>query len=131
MKPDERSMRVALVADRYVNPPPGGLDALALLAPAGWGVMQLPAPDYPSAVVEGVLAEVAGQAEEFSRHGYELVLIGDCPGLAEAFAAVGLALPDQIIPSSAEQLSEFLATRPAPAAGHWARLAAGPSAGPE
>jgi hypothetical protein len=124
-------MRVALVADQYVNPPPGGLDALAVLAPAGWGVMQLPAPGYPPAVVEGVLAEVAGQAEEFSRHDYELVLIGDCPGLAGAFAAIGLALPDQIIPASAGQLSEFLAARPAPAAGNWARLAAGPSAGPE
>ena len=35
MKPDERSFRIALVADRYVNPPPGGLDALAVLAAAG------------------------------------------------------------------------------------------------
>jgi hypothetical protein len=131
VKPDERSMRVALVADRYVNPPPGGLDALAVLAPAGWGVMQLPSTGYPPDVVESVLAEVAGQAEEFSRHEYELVLIGDCPGLAEALAAVGLELPDQIIPSSAGQLGEFLATRPEPAAGHRARLAAGPSAGPE
>jgi hypothetical protein len=131
VKPDERSMRVALVADQYVNPPPGGLDALAVLAPAGWGVMQLPAADYPPSVVAGVLAEVAEQAEEFSRHDYEIVLVGECPGLAGAFAAVGLEPPGQIIPSSAEQLSEFLATRRAPAAGHWARLAAGPSAGPE
>ena len=124
-------MRVALVADCYVNPPPGGLDALAVLAPAGWGVMQLPSPGYPPGVVEGVLAEVAGQAEEFSRHGYELVLVGECPGLADAFAAVGLELPDRITPASAAQLSEFVAGRPAPAAGHWARLTAGPSAGPQ
>jgi hypothetical protein len=123
-------MRIALVADQYVNPPPGGLDALAVLAPAGWGVMQLPPPDYPPEVVGPVLAEVAEQAEEFSRHDYELVLIGECPGLADAFAAVGLDLPDQIIPAGTEQLGEFLAARPAPAAGHWARLAAGPSAGP-
>jgi hypothetical protein len=34
VKPDERSFRIALVADRYVNPPPGGLDALAVLARA-------------------------------------------------------------------------------------------------
>ena len=39
---DERSYRVALVADRYVNPAPGGLDGLAVLATAGWGAMQLP-----------------------------------------------------------------------------------------
>ena len=123
-------MRIALVADQYVNPPPGGLDALAVLAPAGWGVMQLPAPSYPPAVVEGMLAQVAEQAEEFSRHGYELVLVGECPGLADAFAAVGLGLPDRITPASAAQLSEFVAGRPHPAASHWARLAAGPSAGP-
>lgn len=129
MKPDERSMRVALVADQYVNPPPDGLDAVGILAPAGWGVMQLPASDYPRTVTEPVLAEVAGQAEEFSRHGYELVLIGECQGLADAFAAVGLKLPDQIIPSTAGQLSEFLAGRPAPAAGHWARLGASPADG--
>lgn len=123
-------MRIALVADQYVNPPPGGLDALAVLAPAGWGVMQLPAPGYPPAVVEEVLAQVAEQAEEFSRHGYELVLVGECHGLAGAFAAVGLRLPDQITPANAAQLSEFLAGRPAPAAGHWTRLAAGPADGP-
>lgn len=107
-------MRVALVADVYVNPPAGGLDGLAILAPSGWGVMQLPAAGYPPAAVRRVLAEVAGQAEEFSRHGYELVLIGDCPGLGEAFAAVGLTLPDQIVPSDAGDLAAFLAARPAP-----------------
>jgi hypothetical protein len=47
MKPDERSFRVAFVADSYVNPPPGAVDGLGILAEAGWGVMQLPAPDYP------------------------------------------------------------------------------------
>ncbi len=36
---DERSYRVALVADRYVNPEPGQLDGLAVLAAAGWGVI--------------------------------------------------------------------------------------------
>ena len=43
MAPDARSFRVALVADRYVNPPPGGTDGLAAAADAGWGVLQLPA----------------------------------------------------------------------------------------
>ena len=32
---DERSYRVALVADRYVNPAPGQPDGLAVLAAAG------------------------------------------------------------------------------------------------
>jgi hypothetical protein len=33
----------------YVNPAPGGFDGLAVLDAAGWGVMQLPAADYPAA----------------------------------------------------------------------------------
>src|SRR5947199_251422 len=45
---DERSFRVALVADCYVNPEPGQLDGLAMLAAAGWGVMQLPDDRYPA-----------------------------------------------------------------------------------
>ena len=97
-----RSFRVAFVADRYVNPPPGGVDGLAVLAEAGWGVMQLPAPDYPAEITARVLAEVAEQAEEFGRHGYGFVLVGDGDGLAAALAAVGLAIPDQIAPDAAE-----------------------------
>jgi hypothetical protein len=95
VKPDERSFRIALVADRYVNPPPGGLDALAVLAEAGWGAMQLPADDYPAEIAARVLAEVTEQAEEFGRHGYDFVLVGDRDGLAEALAAAGLGVPDQ------------------------------------
>jgi hypothetical protein len=123
MKPDERSFRVAFVADRYVNPPPGGVDGLAVLAEAGWGVMQLPAPDYPAEITVRVLAEVAEQAEEFGRHGYGFVLVGDGDGLAAALAAVGLAVPDQITPADAAELRSFLDSRPAPPASTWAWLA--------
>jgi hypothetical protein len=122
MKPDDRSFRIALVADRYVNPPPGGLDALAVLAAAGWGAMQLPADDYPAGVAARVLAEVTEQAEEFSRHGYDFVLIGERDGLAEALDAAGLAVPDQITPSDAAQLLAFLSARPAPAVSSWSWL---------
>jgi hypothetical protein len=45
------------------------------------------------------------------------VLIGDCPGLAEALARVGVAVPDQIAPATSVKLLEFLYGRPAPAAG--------------
>ena len=83
MKADERSFRIALVADRFVNPPPGGVDAVAAAAQAGWGVMQLPPDDYPAEITGPLLAEVAEQVEEFSRHGYAFVLVGDCPGLAD------------------------------------------------
>ncbi len=118
MKADERSFRIALVADRYVNPQPGtegGPDAVAVAAGAGWGVMQLPPDDYPAEVTGPLLAEVAEQAEEFSRHGYAFVLVGGCPGLAEALARVGVAVPDQIIPATAAALHAFLDRQPPPA----------------
>jgi DNA-binding transcriptional LysR family regulator len=118
VKPDARSFRIALVADRYVNPPQGGLDAVAAAAQAGWGVMQLPADDYPAEVAGPLLAEVAEQVEEFARHGYGLVLVGERAGLAEALARVGVAVPDGIIPATSVQLNDFLSGRPAPA-GAW------------
>jgi hypothetical protein len=116
MKRDERSFRVALVADRYVNPQPGGVDAVAVAAETGWGVIQLPADDYPDAVVERLLYEVAEQAEEFSRHGYDLVLVGEREGLADALARVGIGLPDAIDPEGPVVLREFLDSRPVPQA---------------
>ena len=113
---DERSYRVALVADRYVNPEPGHLDGLAVLAAAGWGVMQLPDDRYPAEVARPQLTEVAEQVEEFTRRGYGFVLVGERDGLAEALALVGVALPDRIVPASAAELREFLAIQPVPSA---------------
>ena len=113
---DERSYRVALVADRYVNPEPGHLDGLAVLAAAGWGVMQLPDDRYPAEVARPLLAEVAEQVEEFTRRGYGFVLVGERDGLAEALALVGVALPDRIVPASPAELREFLAVQPVPSA---------------
>jgi len=117
MKPDERSFRIMLAADRYVNPPPGGLDAVAVAEQTGWGVMQLPADDYPPEVAGPLLAEVAEQMEEFARHGYGFVLVGQRAGLPEALAQAGIPLPDGITPGTATQLAEFLAAQPAPRAG--------------
>jgi hypothetical protein len=106
-----------LVADGYVNPKPGGLDAVAVAAETGWGVMQLPTDDYPPDVAGPLLAEVAEQMEEFSRHGYGFVLVGERTGLAEALAGVGVPVPDAISPRTAAQLTEFLDGQPAPRAG--------------
>jgi hypothetical protein len=113
---DERSFRVALVADRYVNPPPGGVDGLAVLAAAGWGVMQLPDDAYPAEVARLLLAEVAEQVEEFSRHGYLFVLVGERAGLGDALARAGVAVLSRVVPASAGELSEFLAAQPVPPA---------------
>jgi hypothetical protein len=113
---DARSYRVALVADRYVNPAPGQVDGLAVLTAAGWGVMQLPDDAYPAMVGQRLLAEVAEQVEEFSRHGYRFVLVGEREGLEEALGRVGVAVPDRIVPVSASELGEFLAAQPVPPA---------------
>jgi len=116
MDVDRRSFRIALAADRYVNPPPGGFDGLAVFLKAGWGVVQLPGEDYPQEVADPLLAEVAEQAEEFHRHGYDLVLVGHRRGLAEALEAVGMSLPAQVVPSTDAELLAFLESRPAPLA---------------
>ena len=114
MEGDERSFRVALVADAYVNPGENGLDALGVLLDAGWGAIQLPPDGYPPEVAAPLLEQVAEQAEEFQRNGYDLVLVGARDGLAEALAAVGLALPDALVPSDAAALHWFLTGRRPP-----------------
>ncbi len=116
MQPDERSFRIALTADRYVNPPAGGLDGLAVLADAGWGVIQLPADDYPPEVADRILTEVAEQVAEFSKHGYEIVVVGDGGRLADALATAGVPVPDQVVPASSAELRAFLDGRPVPRA---------------
>jgi hypothetical protein len=105
---DERGFRVALVADEYVNPAPGGLDALAVLESAGWGAIQLPPPWYPDDVAVPLLDQVAEHVDEFARHGYDVVLVGARAGLAQALERTGRALPDAIDPASAAELQAFL-----------------------
>jgi len=125
MERDARSFRVALVADQFVNPPPGGVDGIAAAAQAGWGVVQLPADDYPSQVAHRLLYEVAEQSQEFAKHGYDIVLDGQREGLAEALERVGLTEPDGLVPESPVQLREFLDSRPSPAAAREFDQAAG------
>jgi hypothetical protein len=113
---DRRSYRVALVADRYLNPSKGKLDAVPILLQAEWGAIQLPADDYPIAVAAPLLEQVAEQVEEFHRRGYDTVVIGRRDGLDEALAAVGVPHLDRIEPASARALQTFLSRRPTPAA---------------
>jgi hypothetical protein len=113
---DRRSYRVALVADRYLNPPKGKLDAVPILLEADWGAIQLPADDYPLAVAAPLLEQVAEQVEEFHRRGYDTVVIGRRDGLDDALSAVGLPHLDRIEPANARALQTFLSRRPTPAA---------------
>jgi hypothetical protein len=106
---DERGFKVALVTGELVNPPPGGLDPLAVLEEEDWGVIQLPASDYPGEAVALLLDEVAEQAEEFARHGYRLAIVGRHEGLAGALGRRGLDMPPQAEPATADELRAFLA----------------------
>jgi hypothetical protein len=109
MERDERSFRVALVAAELVNPAPGGLDALAVLERAGWGVMALPADWYPDDVAAPLLEQVAEQVDEFARHGYDVVLIGARAGLDAALAKLGREPPPALhAPRDEEELEAFL-----------------------
>jgi hypothetical protein len=112
---DARGFRIALTDDVYVNPPPGGLDGLAVLEAAGWGVMQLPAADYPAGTRARILASVADQVQEFARHGYAIVLVGEGAGVDEALAAAGVPAPPRLSPGTAGELRAFLDAAPEPA----------------
>jgi hypothetical protein len=114
MDGDARSFRIALTADAYVNPPPGGVDGLAVLDEAGWGVMQLPDPAYPAEMAGRILADIAEQVQEFHRHGYDIVLVGQGDGIAAALADAGVPAPDQVIPANPAELRQFLGARPEP-----------------
>ena len=111
MDVDERGCRVALVADEFVNPAADGVDALELLHAEDWGVIQLPPGWYGEEVARPLLEQIAEHVEEFARHGYQLVQVGDRPGLEEALSRLGLAAPDSIQPKSADELRAFLQAR--------------------
>jgi hypothetical protein len=113
---DKRSFRVALVADRYLNPADRALDVIPILVEAEWGVIQLPADVYPREVAGPLLEQVAEQTEEFHRHGYDVVVIGRRTGLKQALAAAGVPLLDHLEPVNAGALRAFLRGRPAPRA---------------
>lgn len=112
MEDDSRSFRVALIADEYVNPEPGGLDGLAVAESEGWGAIKLPANWYPDRVAEPLLVQVAEQVEEFVRHGYDIVVVGGRAGLERALSTLGVEVPDSVIPVTADELRAFLDRRP-------------------
>lgn len=112
MDVDKRGSRIALVADELVNPPADGTDALEVLQDQDWGVIQLPPAWYPAQVAGPLLEQVAEHVEEFARHGYQVVLVGDRAGLEDALRNAGLERPDAVQPQSADELRAFLEARP-------------------
>jgi hypothetical protein len=84
---------VAVVTDELANAAPGGaIDAVAVLAAEGWGVVLLP----PSGAPLGVVAD---EVAEFLRNGMTVVLVGETAEFPE--------LPS-INPSTDQELAAFL-----------------------
>jgi hypothetical protein len=108
---DARSFRVALVTSELLNARADGIDALGVLVALDWGVVDLPAADYPDAVAGPLLDQVAEQTEEFARHGYRLVQVGERAGLGEALDRYGVERPPAIDPVDAAALRAFLERR--------------------
>jgi hypothetical protein len=117
MPSDERGFRIAIVANELVNGEEVGFDVLAVLERAGWGAILLPPAWYPDEVAADLIVQFAEHVEEFVRHGYEVVAVGSCDALSGPLGQLGLEMPDSITPADEAQLSEFLRSRRAPAAG--------------
>ena len=108
MQPDERGFRIAVVTDEFVNSKAAGFDVLEVLERAGWGAIILPPAWYPEKVVTELLSQFAEQVQEFVRHGYEVVCIGSCEGLAEPLAHLGVALPASLWTADKSELLRLL-----------------------
>jgi hypothetical protein len=121
---DERGFRIALVADELVNPAAGGFDALEVLRQEDWGAIQLPPAWYPDEVAAPLLEQIAEHVEEFARHGYQIVLLGDRPGLEGALTRAGVEVPEASQAGSEADLRAFLTAQPPvdPALRHGERL---------
>jgi hypothetical protein len=111
MEYDDRGFCVAVVADELINEGSAGFDVLGVLDRAGWGVIALPPAWYGPEVAQPLLDQVAEHVEEFQRHGYAMVLIGERAGLDEALDALRLEVPDRIEAADADQLAATLIER--------------------
>jgi hypothetical protein len=114
---DARSFRVALIADEFVNPGPGGIDGLSVLEREGWGAVPLPPDSCPNEVATEILEHIGDEVEEFFRNRYDLVLIGSRGGIEDALMARNVSALPTIRPTSTEEIRSFLRGRPSPPAG--------------
>jgi hypothetical protein len=113
MEYDDRGFCVAVVADELLNDNAAGFDVLGVIDRAGWGVVALPPAWYCPDLAGPLLEHVAEHVEEFARHGYAIVLIGERDGLGEALGHVGVPMPERVQAQDAEQLAAELARRAA------------------
>jgi hypothetical protein len=90
MRGDGRSRRVAVVSDRIVNPPDGDRTAMATLAEAGWGLVQLPPPGLEPADRAEAIAAVVDQLAAFVAEDYEVALAVDSRERGELIDAAGV-----------------------------------------
>ncbi len=111
MEYDDRGFCVAVVADELINEGSAGFDVLGVLDRAGWGVIALPPAWYGPELARPLLDQVAEHVEEFQRHGYAMVLIGEREGLDDALAALRLQVPDRIEATDGDQLAATLSER--------------------
>jgi len=97
---DNRSRRIALVADAVMNPQGNDADLLAILMERGWGIIGLPPERLGRPAIAQWMAGVADQAREFARHGMTVVAVLD----AEETTVIGeleracTAEPAQTVP---------------------------------
>ncbi|MFQ5998880.1 MAG: hypothetical protein ACE5KO_06195, partial [Candidatus Bathyarchaeia archaeon] len=80
--PDERSWKIALVADFLINPE--GTDyrkiklavpALEILSKHGYGILQMPSPKMVGKNVGKHVSMIMDQVEEYSKRGYKVVFV--------------------------------------------------------
>lgn len=97
IRDDARGRRVAIVADYVVNPAsafyagmagrPG--PALDILVEDGWGIMKPPPHVLGEAVGRPAVEVMAGDAVDYRRHGYDVVIVA-VDGLAHGGVWLGL-----------------------------------------
>lgn len=110
IRKDQRARKLAIVADILVNPDAAfyaGLDArpasiLPILVEGDWGLMKLPPHVLPPATGAASAANLAGDACDYARNGYRVVILAAeglpqggawLDALAAAFAELGKPMP--------------------------------------
>jgi hypothetical protein len=126
---DARGQRVAIVADYLVNPgsalhaglPARPAPVWGVLVEDGWGIMKPPSHVVGETVGGPAAAVIAGDAVDYRRHGYDVVVIAVdgvpgggvwLPALASAFGELGAPMPPVVRVALAAALAPAATTAP-------------------